>query len=88
MNWNFESLKEMKEFAKRLCEELEGCGLKELSREVLEFQSNYYTTSSEYLGEFRIVLNRVSLDAKDKLSNGWLQSIEKGVEAINKVFSN
>lgn len=88
MSWEFESLKEMKEFAKSLGEELEGCGLKELSKEVLEFKSNYYTTSSEYLGEFRIVLNEVLLDAKDKLSSEWLQSIEKGVEAINKAFSN
>ncbi len=88
MNWNFESLKEMKEFAKNLSEVLESCGLKGLSNEVLEFKSNYYTTSSEYLGEFRLVLNKVLIDGKDKLSYEWLESIDKGIEAINKSLSN
>jgi hypothetical protein len=88
MKWEFESLKEMKEFAKILGIELERCGLEELSREVLEFKTNYYTTSSEYLGEIRIVLKKVLLDAKDELSSEWIESIEKGVQVINKVFSN
>ncbi|MDD4049354.1 MAG: hypothetical protein PHI90_11200 [Clostridia bacterium] len=88
MNWKFESLKEMKEFAKSLGEELKNSGLQELSNKVLEFKSNYYTTSSEYLGEFRIVLNEIILCSKDKLSNKWVESIIKGIEAINKAFLN
>lgn len=59
----------MKEFAKYLSEELKNHGLSELSKEVLEFKSNYCTTSSEYLGEFRTILNEVLLIANINLSS-------------------
>ena len=81
-------LKEMKELAKCLGDELEYCGLKELSNEVREFRYNYYTTSSEYLGEFRIVLKKVLSHTKDKLSNKWIDNINIAIEMINKAFSN
>jgi len=88
MKWEFSTLKEMKEFAKSLGEELENCGLEELSDKVIEFKSNYYPTSSEYLGEFRIVLKEVLTNSKDKLSEEWIKNINLGIEAINKAFSN
>lgn len=87
MKWEFQSLREMKEFAKYLSEELKNHGLPELSKEVLEFKSNYYTTSSEYLGEFRIVLNEVLLKTNINLSNDLVGNINKAIESINKAFS-
>lgn len=87
-NWNFNSLKEVKEFAKIIGEELKTYGLKELSLEVLEFKYNYYATSSEYLGEFRIVLNKVLLYGSDRLPYKWINNIKKLIDAINKAFSN
>jgi hypothetical protein len=46
----------MKEFAKYLSGELIKLGFNERAKMIDEFSYNSYTTSSEYLGEFRILL--------------------------------
>lgn len=79
MIWKYSTLKDMKEFAVFLGEELERCGLKKLSNEVNEFKLNYYITYSEYLGEFRIVLKKVISNSKDKLSNEWIDKIDLAI---------
>jgi len=86
MTREFKSLKEMKEFPKYLSEELKNHGMLELSKDVLEIKSNYYTTSSEYLGEFRLGLNKVLLKSNANLSNDFVGNINKAIESINKEF--
>ena len=88
MIWKFESLNEMKDFANSLGEELKKLKLLILANEVLEFKVNYYTTSTEYLGEFRLALNNVILNADNQLSKEWLDNIKKGISAINKSLKN
>ena len=88
MNFKFESIQDMKEFAKSLSVELKSISQNDLSSEVLEFKSNFYVTSSEYFGEFRIVLKKVQEKCGSELSQEWVASVNSAIHAINKAFSN
>jgi hypothetical protein len=58
----FISLQEIKEFAKSISAELMVNHEENLALEVNEFSYNSFTTPSEYLGEFRILLKKVLME--------------------------
>lgn len=87
MKFEFNSLNDMKEFAKRLSNDLSINGYENKSKMVNEFSSNSYTTSSEYLGELRLVLK--DLRKQNVLLNDNLKlEVDAAIEAINKAFGN
>lgn len=87
MNFKFNHLNDMKEFAKYLSRELERLGYKDKSRIVSEFSYNSFTTSSEYLGEFRFLLE--DLIKQNILSDDNIKlQIDNAIRAINKAFGN
>lgn len=89
MIWNFEELQDMKEFAKYLSLELSIGGFKDLATEVDMYSYNSYTTSSEYFGEFRIVLKKVFIEVDSILekNTGIKNNILCAIEFINKAFN-
>lgn len=77
----------MKEFAKYLSKELENFGHKDKSKMVNEFSYNSYTTSSEYLGEFRILLE--DLKKQNVLDDDNIKlEVDAAIRAINKAFGS
>lgn len=85
MNFKFNNLNDMKEFAKYLSKELENFGDKDNSKMVNQFSYNSYTTSSEYLGEFRILLEDLKKQKVLEDENIRLQ-VDAAIKAINKAF--
>ena len=65
--YKFDSLSKMNEFGKELTMELSNIGFYELSKEVLQINSIFHTTSSEYLGMFREILYKVRDQASNRL---------------------
>jgi hypothetical protein len=87
MKWKFNDLQEVKQFALHLSYELNSRGEENLAKEVKYFSKNTYTTSSEYLGEFRIVLKSL-LNLDNKILLGLEDSIRDAVASIDKAFGN
>jgi len=87
LSWNFNDLNQMKQFATALSDHLRQLGEPDLADEVGKFDRNTFTTTTEYLGEFRIVLRQVlllkTLLSPDKYRTGVVQAID----AIDKAFS-
>jgi hypothetical protein len=77
---NFDSLDDMKEFAKLLYEELMKISQVELAEEIKFFSYNTYTTSSEYLGELKFVLERIL----SEVNHPHLAHVDKIKDAILK----
>ena len=87
MNFEFNSLDDMKGFAKYLSKELKNFGYKDKSKMVNEFSYNSYTTSSEYLGEFRILLE--DLKKQNVLDEDNIKlGMEAAIKAINRAFGS
>jgi hypothetical protein len=84
--WGFDSLQRMKEFAVHLSAELSNLGEKSFSESVKGFAFNSFTTSTEYLGEFRIVLKDLLNIRGDILTQETKSLIQEAVAAINKAF--
>jgi pyoverdine/dityrosine biosynthesis protein Dit1 len=87
VNFKFEDLNDIKKFAKYLSEELERLGYNDMARMISEFSYNSYTTSSEYLGEFRFLLN--DLIKQDILKDNDIKiEVENAIRTINRAFGN
>ena len=85
MSLQFNKLSDMKEFAKYLSGELIKLGFNDRAKIIDEFSYNSYTTSSEYLGEFRILLQdliKENIFDEDKIK----LELVIAVKAINKAF--
>lgn len=87
MKLQFENLNDMKKFAKYLENVLLKLGITEEANKVSAYSYNSFTTSSEYLGEFRIVLN--DFNKSDISVNNEIRfEIESAINAINKALGN
>lgn len=82
----FHTIIDLKQFARDLAEELDSHGVKELADKVREFQTNYFSSSSEYIGEFRIVLNLVLGTMAGKLPRKSIEKIQNSIEFISQEF--
>lgn len=87
MLWEFNSLQDLKDFSVFISDELANLGKDNLAAEVKEFSFNTYTTSSEYLGELRITLNKV-LSEGNTLNQEIRVCITKAIQAINKAWNS
>jgi hypothetical protein len=87
MNIQFNSLNDMKKFAEYLSEILMQLGYNDKVMLVKEFSYNSFTTSSEYLGELRIILNE--LNRSNILTDDRVKfEVETAIQAINKAFGS
>lgn len=86
MYGEFHTIIDLKQFARDLAEELDAHGVKALADEVREFQTNYFSSSSEYIGGFRIVLNLVLGTMAGKLPKKTIEKIQNSIEFISQEF--
>jgi hypothetical protein len=87
MTWIFNNLQTMKQFAHYLSNELKSIGELHWADEVNSFSYNSFPSSSEYLGELRIVLKQMMNEIQN-LPDHLKQEIRTAIESINKAFGN
>lgn len=87
IKWTFNTSEELKEFAIHIANILEEQGKFQLSKEIHSWCSTAYSTSSEYLGEIRIIMQSI-LAQKTLLDDAERKSIKILIEAINNAFRN
>jgi hypothetical protein len=83
----FNDIQDMKNFVEYLSSEMKSLGKSIWVDELKFFLTNTYTTSSEYLGELRIVLNRLLIEIGGELLPELQNNIRLAIKAINKAFS-
>lgn len=87
MEWKFENINEMKQFAGSLSKHLQLQGEDAIANEISYFERSSYTTSSEYLGEFRIILRKVLSSGILIPADEFYQPVDHAIKAIDKAFS-
>ncbi|MFW5995807.1 MAG: hypothetical protein ACOCQB_00935 [Halanaerobiaceae bacterium] len=86
MNFEFDDLEDMKEFAYVLSNKLKELGNNEISRKIKQFSYNSFTTSTEYLGEFKLLLERVK--KLNILSGNEIKfEIDKAIKIIERALN-
>ncbi len=88
MEWKFENPQDIKKFADHMSSELMKRNKHELASEINQFCSTPFTTSSEFLGEFRIIMKKVLSQKEIIFDKGTKNGILKSIETINKAFGN
>jgi hypothetical protein len=83
---SFQDPKSFKDLASYLISELNKLDSSDYSNELNDWANTSYTTSSEYLGELRIILNKVLNDSNVILPIEVKSGIELAISAINKAF--
>lgn len=82
MEWKFEKPQDIKKFADHISCELMKQSKNEFALEINQFCSTAFTTSSEFLGEFMIIMKKV-LSQKDIIfDKGTENGIFKVIETI------
>jgi hypothetical protein len=85
MGRKYNSLNDMKEFANLLSDELNKIGQNELADEIKHFSYNTYTTSSEYLGEFMFVLERIQIEINSPYFT-QKENVKDAIKEIKRAF--
>jgi hypothetical protein len=85
MGSKFKTLDDMKELANLLSFELMKIDQIDLAEEIISFSYNTFTTSSEYLGELRFVLERILCEVNNP-NFTQTDTIKDAVIEINKAF--
>jgi len=80
----FDKNSDIKEFSEKLEMKLFESGESSLSNGLHEWNMNFFTTSSEYLGELKIILEEIYI--LKSLDNETRQDIRECLLAINKAF--
>ena len=75
---------DLKIFAQKLARDLEKGGDIELAKELSLWTEDFFTTSSEFLGELKLILEKVK--ALKYLTNSNQNDVEECLNLINKAF--
>lgn len=86
IKWNFQEPKSFKDLSRYLNSELSNLVNTNYLNELNDWANTSYTTSSEYLGELRIILNKILNDSNVILPIEVKNSIQLAISAINKAF--
>ncbi len=86
MKHQFEKNQDIKIFANYITGKLEASKHYDLANEVKTFENIFYTTSSEYLGEFRIILNKI-ISIETNLDKEDIIQIKRLIKEIDAAFS-
>ena len=80
----FRNNNDIKAFVKLLIQKMDDKCEKELSEELIKWNGDFFTTSSEYLGELKLIWEKIkhleTLDSKDR------KEIINCIESINKAL--
>ena len=80
----FNNNEEIKEFALNLVEILEKIGEKSHANELKAWSGDFFTTSSEFLGELKLILERIS--TVKLLDDITRKNVNECIKVINKAF--
>lgn len=83
---SFSNNDDLKKFVAILIQELELHGEKSLANELRAWQSDSFTTSSEFLGELKLILQKIDTSCIKGLKGTIQQQINECIISINKVF--
>jgi hypothetical protein len=86
MRWEFNEINDLTRFAKYLCSVLKDTGHNELADRVQVFQRVWVFPATEYLGEFRILLQEIQKNSIT-LPPDFTQGIKDAITSINKAFN-
>lgn len=86
MQWHFNDLQNMKDFINHLSSQLQQIGENKWADEMNFFSYNTYTTSSEYLGELRMALQKLLKEKQSTLPAALKRHVDSAIDAINKAF--
>jgi len=80
----FQNKDDLKRFAKRLKDKLESIGENSLANQLHEWDEEFFTTTSELLGEMRLILEKTQhLRSLDEVTK---REVKDCIAAINKAF--
>ena len=82
----FDKLNDILEFCDELIEQMKISKKTELFDKLINWRSVFFTTSSELLGEFRVILEEVV--KVNGLSRDCIVKTEQCIEDINRAFDN
>lgn len=82
----FSNNDEIKNFVKELKQKLISIGETKLSDELMNWEDTFFTSSSEFLGELKIVLEQIEARNIPSLKGKTQKQIESCIKAINKAF--
>jgi len=80
----FNNNDDLKKFAMSLAQKLEGIGEKILAKDLKDWNHEFFTTSSEFLGELKLILTRIN-DLK-ALDGATKKDVKECIRAIEKAF--
>lgn len=81
---NFKSQADVKVFGKTLQERLLSMGEASLANELREWDGGFFTTSSEFLGEMKLILEKISV--LKSLDDVTKKNVQGCLSAINQAF--
>jgi len=82
----FNSNSDIKEFAKTLIESLEGINEITLKEELIAWTETFFTTSSEFLGELKLILKKV--EELEALDSNVREEVKECIKVIDEAFAN
>lgn len=82
----FNNNDEIKDYVKELKKKLVSIGENEFLDELVNWEDTFFTSSSEFLGELRIVLEKIQAHNIPSLEGNAQKQIRSCIKAINKAF--
>jgi hypothetical protein len=82
----FSNNDEIKYFVKELKQKLVSIGENEFLDELVNWEDTFFTSSSEFLGELRTILEKIEAQNIPSLKGNTKKQIKSCIKAINKAF--
>lgn len=82
----FNNNDDIKNFVKELNQKLIAVGESNLSRELINWENTAFTTTSEFLGELKIILEQIKTKNIPSLKGKTQKNIDSCIKTINKAF--
>jgi|BioPla2DNA2_1021312.scaffolds.fasta_scaffold18990_2 hypothetical protein len=82
----FSNNDEIKYFVKELKQKLVSIGENEFLDELVNWEDTFFTSSSEFLGELKTILEKIEAQNIPSLKGNTKKQIKSCIKAINKAF--
>ena len=82
----FSNNDEIKYFVKELKQKLVSIGENEFLDELVNWEDSFFTSSSEFLGELKTILEKIEAQNIPSLKGNTKKQIKSCIKAINKAF--
>lgn len=75
---------DIKKFVKELIKKMENAGESDIARELNDWDNDFFTTSSEFLGELKLILERI--EQLEVLDSTTKKNVKDCIISINRAF--